>query len=107
MSEAASARVRIEPAGLEIAVAPGETLFDAAFRRGIAWPTVCYGRARCCACRVEVLEGHANLSPVEPAEQSALARVPARLGGGPNLRLACQLRVRGPAVLRQPAVAAR
>jgi ferredoxin len=91
--------VRVEPAGIELEVHAGETLFDAAFRMGVPWPTVCFGQARCSACRVEVLEGHAHCSPVGDEERVVLERIPARLGGGPNLRLACQLRVHGDAVV--------
>ena len=96
--------VRVQPCGAEIEVRSGETLFDAAFRLGIRWPTVCYGQARCTACRVSVLAGHANLAAPDELERAALERIPSRLRGSGALRLACQLRVSGDAVVEQRTV---
>jgi ferredoxin len=96
--------VRVEPCGARIELEGGETLFDAAYRLGIRWPTVCYGQARCTACRVSVLAGHDQLCEPETLELAALERIPARLRGDAPVRLACQLRARGDAVVEQRAV---
>lgn len=96
--------VRVEPAGLEVAVRPGETLFHAAQRLGIAWPTVCYGQARCTRCQVEVIEGNGRLGPVTEPEGPLLERIRLLHPQLRHPRLACQLRVEGDVVVRQPGV---
>ncbi|HVW42825.1 MAG TPA: 2Fe-2S iron-sulfur cluster-binding protein [Amycolatopsis sp.] len=99
--------VRVEPAGLDIEVRHGETLFDAAWREGYDWPTICLGQARCTYCHVRVrADGTAALSRVEKDEQLAIQRIARRLYSldTSGLRLACQLRViTGDIVVEQPA----
>lgn len=57
---------------------------------------ICGGRGFCTSCRVEVLEGSENLSPVSAVERE-------RLGGETGkLRLACQTTVYGPVHVRVP-----
>jgi ferredoxin, 2Fe-2S len=96
--------VRVEPAGIDIEVRPGETLFDAAWREGYEWPTVCMGQMLCTACHVIVCRGAENTLPiVQKDEHSAIRRVSRRLYAGQidGVRLACQLEVRGPVTVRQ------
>jgi len=57
----------------------------------------CGGRGKCTTCRVQVLEGSANLSPRTRREQM-LAR---RRGWDETTRLACQARLQGDVVLRR------
>ncbi len=45
--------VRVEPLGVSIEVARGETLMAAAERQGYRWPTVCHGQALCTVCFIE------------------------------------------------------
>jgi 2Fe-2S ferredoxin len=95
--------VRVEPVGIELRVARNETLFDAAWRAGYRWPTICFGQAQCTACHVTLLAGGEHASPVAPPEQAALARLCRRLRRDDDtvLRLACQLRVSGDATVEQ------
>ena len=96
--------VRVEPAGIDIEVLPGETLFDAALREGYDWPTVCMGQMLCTACHVIICEGAENILPiVQAGEHSAIRRVSRRLYAGQTdgVRLACQLEVQGPVTVRQ------
>src|SRR5262245_570472 len=94
--------VRVEPVGIEIGVARGETLFDAAWRAGYRWPTICFGQAQCTACHVTVLAGAEHASPVGPTEAVVLPFIARRLRRDPaGLRLACQLRVTGDARVEQ------
>jgi 2Fe-2S ferredoxin len=89
------AKVRVEPAGLEFDVPPGESIAEAAWRLGYLWPTNCYGQAECMACFVRVLGG--ELSAESPSDDELLAmrmHMPKRLRG-PMTRLACRLRVTG------------
>jgi ferredoxin, 2Fe-2S len=98
--------VRVEPAGLEIEVRPGETLFDAAWREGYAWPTICLGQALCTHCHIRLLSADdAVLSPMEKDERLALQRIARRLYrlDMTGLRLACQMEiVAGDLVVQQP-----
>lgn len=48
---------------------------------------LCRGRGRCGTCRVRILETSDSLAPPHAAEAATLARV----GAGPDVRLACQL----------------
>lgn len=88
-------RVSVEPAGVVIEVKDGETLFDAAYREGYDWPTVCAGQGTCSRCHVRVLDGTDRVTPVlapEP-EQRLIKRVAQRNyeNNADGLRLACQI----------------
>lgn len=85
--------VRVEPAGIDIPLGPGEPLMAAARRIGIRWPSVCGGVAQCGVCAVEVTAGE----PAAPAlrEQQMLARLPVKPRHGGTMRLACQMTANG------------
>jgi 2Fe-2S ferredoxin len=86
--------VRVEPAGVELEVAEGETVMAAAERAGYRWPTVCGGQAQCGVCALEVLSGGDGLSAPAPLEAGRLAQLPEiRMWPERTYRLACQLRV--------------
>ncbi|MFO1271689.1 MAG: 2Fe-2S iron-sulfur cluster-binding protein [Rubrivivax sp.] len=55
---------------------------------GIPHLAVCGGQGRCSTCRVRVVEGLEALPPPSEVERRTLARI----GAGPDVRLACQLR---------------
>jgi 2Fe-2S ferredoxin len=101
---AASHVAHVVPADIDIEVLDGETLFDAAWRHGYDWPTVCVGQMRCTACHVIVREGLENVKPVvEQQEASAIRRLAQRIYNGDEagLRLACQLDITGAVVVEQ------
>jgi ferredoxin len=82
-------RVRLEPAGVEVALAEGERLLDALDDQQhtrAALPTACRA-ANCGACRVRVLAGSALLASAEPRELLLLEE----LGAAQDERLGCQL----------------
>jgi 2Fe-2S ferredoxin len=92
------------PADIDIEVFDIETLFDAAWREGYDWPTVCVGQMLCTACHVVVKEGIDNVRPlVERQEASAIRRLAQRIykGDETGLRLACQVRLTGDVVVEQ------
>jgi 2Fe-2S ferredoxin len=94
----------VVPADVDIEVRDTETLFDAAWREGYDWPTVCVGQMLCTACHVIVQEGLENVKPVvEREEASAIRRVSRRLykGDETGVRLACQVRLTGDIVVQQ------
>lgn len=72
-------------------------LLATSLKHGIPHVHACGGHARCSTCRVIVLEGLDNVLPRNAAEQ-ALA---GRKGFEPNIRLACQTRVKGPVRIRR------
>lgn len=91
--------VRIEPAGLDLEVRPGEAIAEAAWRQGYKWPTRCYGQAECMACALRVVEGELQTEPAGEEETERMqALLPRRLRG-PSTRLACRVRVTGDGVV--------
>lgn len=85
------AKVTSLPDNVEIDVADGETLLEAALRSGIPLTHACGGRAKCSTCRIWVL-GDPDGAPERNAEEAAMAE---RLGLTDEVRLACQLRPEG------------
>jgi ferredoxin len=71
--------------------APQQRLLDAILYAGVEHRHVCGGHGFCTSCRVEVLAGSENLSPVSALERERLGSDAGRL------RLACQTRILGPA----------
>jgi len=84
--------VRFLPTGREVEVPPETPLMDAVVLAGLPLGRSCDGVALCGFCRVVVLEGAANLSPLGGEEARLLATLHAR----PDERLACSARVHGP-----------
>jgi 2Fe-2S ferredoxin len=95
--------ITVEPDRIVLALAPGETLIEAAWRLGYVWPTTCYGQAECTACHVEIVDGGEHASPVQDDEAAALAVLGARRQ---SVRLACRLKFNGDAVVRKRGVRA-
>ena len=88
-------RVHLRPGRRWIQPREGETLLDAAHRSGVPLGASCGGVAACSACVVTVLRGAAALSRPGPAERALAARE----GFAAGERAACQVRVRGDAVV--------
>lgn len=80
------------PQSRSVVVMPGATILEASRSGGIPHASICGGRGRCSTCRVRVHRGAENLSSMREDE----ARVLARVGAPPGVRLACQARPRGP-----------
>jgi adenylate cyclase len=78
------------PGGRVVSVPIGCAVLDASRRARIPHAAICGGRGRCTTCRIRVLRGVEILPPPSPSERSLLNR----LGAGPSVRLACQLRPR-------------
>jgi adenylate cyclase len=84
-----SSRVRVRyPGGQTVTVPAGWSVLEASRIGRVPHVSVCGGRGRCSTCRVRVIEGHAELPEPGETERATLARV----GAGPHIRLACQLR---------------
>jgi ferredoxin, 2Fe-2S len=91
--------VRVEPAGLEFEVEAGESVAEAAWRLGYAWPTVCWGQAECMVCFTDVIDGEDNTeAPGDEELVQMQMRLPAR-SWTPHTRLACRLKITGPGVV--------
>lgn len=88
----ATAVLRCEPSGREVVVVHETNLMDAILQTGLGLGQSCDGIALCGFCRVMVLEGADNLSPIEGEEKKVLASMHA----GDNERLACCATVNGP-----------
>ncbi len=76
------------PNGRIVPIPSGATVLETLRDNGIAHACVCGGRARCTTCRVLVTKGLDQLPAASGLEAKALARI----GAGPGLRLACQIR---------------
>ena len=78
------------PGGRRVPIRPGASVLEISRAEGIPHASVCGGRGRCSTCRVRVGAGAEQLPPPGPQE----ARVLARIGTPPDVRLACQIRPR-------------
>src|SRR4051794_23724625 len=82
-------RIRIlYPGSREVYVPLGFSVLEASRFARIPHASVCGGRGRCSTCRIRVVHGQESLPPPSSSE----ARLLARVGAPPNVRLACQLR---------------
>jgi ferredoxin, 2Fe-2S len=77
---------------------PGITLLHLARANSIDLSHYCGGMASCGTCRVEILRGAENLSPIDGRERMVLGYESATAGH----RLACQARVQGPVEVKVP-----
>ena len=91
----ATANVRCEPSGREVVVVHDSNLIDAIHQTGLGLGQSCDGIALCGFCRVQVLDGMDNLSPMASEEEKILASMHA----GDDERLACCATVQGPITL--------
>jgi ferredoxin len=94
--------VSVQPLGIELDVAPGQTVMAAAAAAGYGWPTVCESNASCGTCVSIVEEGAENCSPMPADEEETLTRTLVPLDG--QRRLACRLTVTGPVTLKKRGV---
>ncbi len=78
------------PADRVVEITSGTTVLEASRAAGIPHASVCGGRGRCSTCRTRVWLLSEADSLAEPSADEA--RVLARVGAPPNVRLACQLR---------------
>jgi adenylate cyclase len=74
--------------GRHVPILAGATVLETLRAHGIGHASVCGGRARCTTCRVLVTKGLDRLPEPTGLEAKALARI----GAGPDMRLACQIR---------------
>jgi ferredoxin, 2Fe-2S len=79
------------PAGRRIEAVLGESIFALARRSQVAITTACVGKASCGLCRVKILAGEAELSPLNADERKHLGNVYFLT----KQRLSCQARVTG------------
>jgi ferredoxin len=82
---------------IEASARAGSRLLDAILAAGFDHRHICGGHGFCTSCRVEIVEGAENISPVSALERDRLGP---RAG---ELRLACQVVIRGPVRVRVPA----
>jgi len=90
--EVKTATVRFEPSGREVQVVHDSILMDAVQLAGLPLGQSCNAVALCGFCRVQILDGFANLTPPYAEEKKVLAS----LHAGDHERLACCARINGP-----------
>jgi ferredoxin, 2Fe-2S len=91
--------VRVEPAGLEFEVEAGESVAEAAWRLGYAWPTVCWGQAECMMCFANVIDGEDQTEPAGDEELNQMQMLLPARSWTPHTRLACRLKLTGSGVV--------
>lgn len=79
------------PDGRVARIPLGFSILDASRAARIPHANVCGGKGRCSTCRVRVIAGTGRIPGPGPVEQAVLQRI----GAGPLVRLACQLRPEG------------
>jgi adenylate cyclase len=79
------------PSGRVFSIVHGVSVLEASRMAGIPHASVCGGRGRCSTCRIKV-EGPRDAVPPPSAEETKVLH---RVGAGPDVRLACQLRPLG------------
>jgi adenylate cyclase len=83
-----------------IYASPDSTILEATLNAKINHVHVCGGNARCSTCRVYIMDGLSNCLPRNEKEK----RLAEKLGFPPNIRLACQTKIRGNITIRRPVV---
>lgn len=83
--------ITFEPMNVTVPAAPGESVFEAGRRAGVAIPTACVGRATCGLCRVKIVAGEDALTPMNADEKKHLGNTYFIT----KLRLSCQARLAG------------
>jgi len=94
--------VHVDPIGIDLEVAPGESVMAAARSAGFIWPTVCEASASCGTCVSVVQDGLDNCGEMPDDERETLTRTLVPLDG--LRRLACRLTVTGPVSLKKRGV---
>jgi adenylate cyclase len=79
------------PSGRVLSILHGVSVLEASRMAGIPHASVCGGRGRCSTCRIKV-EGPTDAVPPPSSEETKVLH---RVGAGPDVRLACQLRPLG------------
>jgi uncharacterized 2Fe-2S/4Fe-4S cluster protein (DUF4445 family) len=87
------AKVRFEPAGVEMEIDETTTLREAAHLLGVNVHDRCGGNGACCNCVVTVLKGMENICPKTIIEEAVFYL-------DPQDRLSCQSRIHGDVVVR-------
>ncbi|MBI1251112.1 MAG: 2Fe-2S iron-sulfur cluster binding domain-containing protein [Alphaproteobacteria bacterium] len=85
-------RVHVEPSGVTLSIAPGETVLEAARRCNVAWRSVCGGFAQCRTCWFQIVGDDDAWSAIAPLEAAALALLAPTIEADGSVRLACQAR---------------
>jgi 2Fe-2S ferredoxin len=89
--ENVTVRVSFIPLGVNAFAKPNETVLDVARRAGAPIGNSCGATGICARCRIRVVDGAEQLSPMTSIELRTLTRV----GFQAEERLACQCAVRG------------
>jgi ferredoxin len=85
--------VPIQFNGRKLDARKGGTILGTALRGGVRLMHVCGARTLCGTCRVKIVAGTENLTPMSAGERFSLRY---HLSVSPRVRLACQARIEGP-----------
>lgn len=93
-------RIKLLPEDCTLNVGENESVLSAARRAGLNFTSACGGQARCSTCRVHIESGIENCAP-RTDKETAMSE---RLAFTPDIRLGCQLQLKGDATLRRLAL---
>jgi uncharacterized 2Fe-2S/4Fe-4S cluster protein (DUF4445 family) len=81
--------ITFQPSGLRVPCNVGESIYEVAWRSGAALSSACGAKATCGLCRVKILDGEANLTPLGEHDKKHLGNVYFIT----KVRLGCQARL--------------
>ncbi|RYF56335.1 MAG: (2Fe-2S)-binding protein [Comamonadaceae bacterium] len=90
--------VTVQPKGIVLDVASGQSVYEAAVEQHVRWPTTCEGLGTCRMCFMSVIGGAEHLNPIEAFEAEGLDAIVDPVKEG-TFRLACQTRPTGDLVV--------
>ena len=93
-----SCRVTFRGEKKSFPISPDETILSVSLREGVYHAHACGGKAKCSTCRVIIEKGQTNCLPPNSSE----IRMLQKLYFPPNVRLACQTKVKGNVTIRRP-----
>jgi uncharacterized 2Fe-2S/4Fe-4S cluster protein (DUF4445 family) len=85
------ATITFQPSGLRVECQQGESIYEIAWRSGAALSSACGAKATCGLCRVKILAGEQQLTPLTDHDKRHLGNVYFLT----KVRLGCQARVVG------------
>ena len=92
-------KIHLLPLDVVIDAADGATVMGAAQALGYYWPTTCGGEGRCTTCACEIVEHAEALSAMGRSERNTLVLERGEGVTKTAVRLACQARIEGAAVV--------
>lgn len=96
-ADSSASGIRVLPEATALPVQPLQSLLELCLAHRVPFTHACGGLAKCSTCRVVILDGNEYCTAPSEAERELAER----LGFDEHVRLACQMRISGPAQVRR------